>query len=85
MYPYSQIIHQFVRADFRTLMRKVFCFAFGYMGRLSKYQEDTAQIGRDPIIKRIRVLLGSNSEGVRAKSWCTGGAERLANDIFWSK
>jgi hypothetical protein len=73
MYPYSQIIHQFVRADFRTLTRKVFCFAFGYMAAC----QNTKKIPRrlvaiplanvfasslDPIVRASEPNLGAQAQ-----------------------
>lgn len=84
MYPCSQVVNQFIEADFRTLTWKVFCFAFGSMAACQNTRK-IPQIGRNHWIKSARVFLGKTSERVRAKSWCTPGAETAINDVFSRK
>jgi hypothetical protein len=70
MYPCSQIIHQFVRADFRTLTRKVFCFAFGYMAACQNTKRYRAVV-----IPLSNVFASSLDQVVRASEPNPGAQE----------
>jgi hypothetical protein len=62
MYRCSQIVNQFVRADFYNMDVEIFLLGLRQHGRRFKYHEHAAQIGRAKRLNRNRPETASNRD-----------------------